>query len=168
MASIPVARYDRPSWYKEHGINMKTAASSSSTIMIVGDSIAKGLERYPSVWSRYFGPLGTLNFGIGGDLVQNVLWRIEHGEVPSNLRIAVLHCGTNNLRLNTPAEICRGIEAIVNSLLRLKPGVKVIVAGLLPRGSGGLSLPSFRDNIINVNRRLGRWCLEMRNRGYIF
>ena len=120
------------------------------------------------MWSRYFESLGTLNFGIGGDRTQHVLWRIEHGEVPSNLKVAVLHCGTNNISRNTPAQICGGIAAIVNSLLRMKPGVKVIVAGLLPRGSGGLPFLSYRENILDVNRRIRRWCQGMGDRGYIF
>ena len=135
MASFLVARYHRFRWGDEHATNVKITGSSLYTNMLIGDSLIQGLSRFDSVWSGYLEPLGTLNFGIGGDLIQNVLWRIEHGEVPLNLKVAVLHCGTNNLSHNNPAEISWGIAAIVNSILRKKPNVEVIVAGLLPRGS---------------------------------
>ena len=32
-------------------------------------------------WDTYFAPLNSLNFGIGGDCTEHVLWRIENGEL---------------------------------------------------------------------------------------
>jgi len=32
-------------------------------------------------WDTYFAPLSSLNFGIGGDCTEHVLWRIENGEL---------------------------------------------------------------------------------------
>ena len=99
-------------------------------------------------------PLGTLNLGVGGDRTQHVLWRMENGTVPPNLQVAIIHCGTNNLSRNTPADICRGIAAIAKSILGKKSDAKVIVTGLFPRGSRGLPFPSFTSNINEVNCRL--------------
>lgn len=32
-------------------------------------------------WDTNFAPLNSLNFGIGGDCTEHVLWRIENGEL---------------------------------------------------------------------------------------
>lgn len=32
-------------------------------------------------WDTCFEPLHSLNFGIGGDCTEHVLWRIENGEL---------------------------------------------------------------------------------------
>ena len=34
-----------------------------------------GLHRYYKIWNKFFKPIDALNCGIGGDKVQNVLWR---------------------------------------------------------------------------------------------
>lgn len=36
---------------------------------------------YPQIWRELFSPLHALNFGIGGDSTQHVLWRLENGEL---------------------------------------------------------------------------------------
>ena len=61
------------------------------------------------MWSKYLKPLRALNFGVGGDRTQHVLWRIENGEIPLNLQVAFVHCGTNNLDRDNPAEIRHGL-----------------------------------------------------------
>ena len=33
------------------------------------------------IWDQLFEPLCSLNFGIGGDSTQHVLWRIQNGEL---------------------------------------------------------------------------------------
>ena len=64
MASIPIARFHKFGWNEEHKQNVKIASCSSSSILLIGDSIAKGLRRAYVTQSNYFRPL---NFGIGGD-----------------------------------------------------------------------------------------------------
>ena len=85
---------------------------------------------------KYFGPLRALNFGIGGDRTQHVLWRVENGEIPMNLHICVIHCGTNNIDRDTPSDITDGITSIVSVFQTAKPNAKIIITGLLPRDLG--------------------------------
>ena len=33
------------------------------------------------IWDKFFVPLHCLNFGIGSDQTQNVLWRLQNGEL---------------------------------------------------------------------------------------
>ena len=139
---------------------------SLSFVLLVGDSMVKGLARYHRVWSKYFEPLRALNFGVGGDRIQHVLWRIENGEIPLNLQVAFVHCGTNNLDRDNPAEIRDGIASIVNTIQEKKPNDNIIVSGLLPRDQ---EISSRRDKIKLVNRKLMKWCRsgKVRNVHYL-
>ena len=121
-------------------------------VLLVGDSLVKGLARYASVWRQYFGSLGTcLNFGIGGDRVQHVLWRLRHGELNCDPKIIVLHCGTNNIGKDSPKEIAEGLLTIVDQISIDCPYTRTVVTGLLPRD---LEPSEFRNDIAEVNKIL--------------
>ena len=109
LASSPMGRDNKHGWYEKHEKLVAIAAGSLSSVLLIGDSLVNGLARYHRVWSKYFKPLRALNFGVGGDRTQNVLWRIENGEIPLNLQVAFVHCGTNNLDRDNPDEIRDGI-----------------------------------------------------------
>ena len=115
------------------------------------------------MWSKYFEPLRALNFGVGGDRTQHVLWRIENGEIPLNLQVAFVHCGTNNLDRNNPAEIRDGLLQLF-ILYRRKS--LMLMSGLLPRDQ---EISSRRDKIKLINQKLMKWCRsgKVRNVHYL-
>lgn len=49
-------------------------------VLFIGDSLIQRLV-HTEMWNNFFAPMHALNFGIGGDQIQNVLWRIENGEL---------------------------------------------------------------------------------------
>ena len=151
-ASIPSGR-DKPGWYAEHDKHVEVAKSSSASVLLIGDSLIRGLARYPKVWNQYFSPLKTLNFGLSGDKTQHVLWRIKNGEIPLNARTIVLHVGTNNIDRDQPKDIANGIGSIAMMLREAKPNAKIILTGLLPRG---LQPSIRRGQVAKVNE-----CLEL-------
>ena len=153
-------------WYEEHEKFVAIATRSLSTVLLVGDSLVNGLARYHRVWSKYFEPLRALNFGVGGDRTQHVLWRIENGEILLNLQVAFVHCGTNNLDRDNPAEIRDGIASIVYTIQEKKPNANIIVSGLLPRDQ---EISSRCDKIKLVNQKLMKWCRsgKVRNVHYL-
>ena len=162
----PMGRDNKHGWYEEHEKFVAIATRSLSSVLLVGDSMVKGLARYHRVWSKYFEPLRALNFGVGGDRTQHVLWRIENGEIPLNLQVAFVHCGANNLDRDNPAEIRDGIASIVYTIQEKKPNANIIVSGLLPRDQ---EISSRRDKIKLVNRKLMKWCQsgKVRNVHYL-
>ena len=109
------------------------------------------------MWKKYFEPFEALNFGIGGDKTQNVLWRIINGNLPRDLKVAVILCGTNNIDRNILVEIKDGIVSIVEALCKVRPNIKIIITGLLPRD---VFLSKRREDIVLVNNLLERWCRE--------
>lgn len=149
-AAKPASR-DKQGWDTEHTQNVALARRPGVDVLLTGDSIIKGLSRYPRVWRKYFMPLKSLNFGVGGDRTQHVLWRLQNGEMECDVKVVVVLCGTNNIEKNSPSEIVQGILAIVDYIRMKKPAVSIIVCGILPRD---LFPTARREDIEEVNDEL--------------
>ena len=65
LSSPTVNPCDRstPGWYDSHE-QYKSLCRVQSDVVLVGDSIIKGLGRYPRVWRKYFGRLNALNLAL--------------------------------------------------------------------------------------------------------
>lgn len=118
-------------------------------VYFLGDSITRRWgtsdEQYKDLlanWNRNFFGWNAANFGWGGDKTQNILWRLENGELDGvNPKVIVLMAGTNNLDADEAvkdgeahaAEITRGIKAIVDLCHRKAPEATLILMGITPR-----------------------------------
>ena len=125
-------------WYRMHADDVEIAEAGEGKILFIGDSITQGWSG-PGLeaWKEYFEPKGAINFGIGGDMTQNVLWRLDHGAV-GNLapeRIVLL-IGINNFGFTseTPAQIAVGHEMVVEKLHAVFPSAKMLVFAVFPSG----------------------------------
>ena len=72
MTTIPTERFNKLNWFRLHNHHCTVTEKSNATTLLIGDSIVAGLSRYPNVWKKYFLRY-SVNFGIGGDRVENVL-----------------------------------------------------------------------------------------------
>ena len=124
-------------------------------VVFIGDSITQGWEGGgKNVWEKYYGQRKCLNFGVGGDRTQHVLWRFEHGQLDGlKPKAAVLMIGTNNSNKddNTEADILEGVTAIVKEIRTRLPDTKLIVLGIFPRGK---TFSAQRGKILQVNQAL--------------
>ena len=74
-----------------------TLSASEPFLELRLDSSWEGAGK--NVWQKYYGDRKSLNFGVGGDRTQHVLWRIENGQLDGlKPRAAVLMIGMNSLR----------------------------------------------------------------------
>jgi len=122
-------------WQSMHNRYKAEAKSSEPEVVFIGDSIVQQLK-FTSLWNEKINALHCLNFGIGGDRVENVYWRILNGEFEFNTKIkaVVLFVGTNNTDC-TPHEVFEGILAIIREIHhKLGDDVAIILPTLLPRG----------------------------------
>jgi beta-glucosidase len=105
--------------------------------LFVGDSLTEQWETVPDLWAERFGACAAANFGVAGDGVQHVLWRIEHHELERlNPRGVVLLVGTNNTRNTSGLEIAHAISHLVD-LIRLRlSDARILLLGIFPRGPG--------------------------------
>lgn len=143
-------------WYQKHTDDVAAAELGEAEILLIGDSITEGWEfKGKAIWEEQLLPLKAVNFGIGGDMTQNLLWRLENGSTGKLQPSAViLLIGTNNLSLSndTPEQIEKGIKAIADQLLLKFPEANLLIYGIFPRGE----FPStdIRKRIESINQEI--------------
>lgn len=64
-------------------LNHKVRGLPNGVGLLPGQRVAASacVISWPQIWRELFSPLHALNFGIGGDSTQHVLWRLENGEL---------------------------------------------------------------------------------------
>jgi lysophospholipase L1-like esterase len=115
------------------------AAKSDAKIAFVGDSVTQSWEEAGrAIWDKQIAPFKAINLGIGGDRVENMIWRIENGNLPDTLnpKAVVIMAGTNNITFVagiTPEAIAAGNRELIARIRKRKPGCKVLLLGIFPR-----------------------------------
>lgn len=134
LAQPPDDRDGDGRWKSMHDRYVEEAQVSDSDVLFIGDSIVQQLQ-FSRIWNDKFVALHCSNFGIGGDRVENVLWRIQNGELEfqRNLKAVVLFVGTNNTDC-TPHEVYEGILEIIKNIKQKLGNVDIVLPTLLPRG----------------------------------
>ena len=144
-ALIPTPRDFPTNWLARHAAHVAEAKKGGVDILFLGDSITDGWSwgnGGSKIWAEKLAPRHAANFGIGYDRIQNVLWRIENGELDGlNPRVVVLLIGTNNSGnedngqpRNTTPEIIAGVSNLVRRIQFHLPPAKIILFGIFPRG----------------------------------
>jgi lysophospholipase L1-like esterase len=139
---------------------LEKARTGRIDVYFLGDSITRrwGATDYPDFlanWRQNFFGWNAANFGWGGDRTQNILWRLEHGELDGvNPEVIVIQAGTNNIgaRPGGPdrvAAITRGLTAIVEACRQKAPGATIILTAIFPRNDNMAVMPEIEQ--INAN-----------------
>ncbi len=152
-AIVPVPRADQKDWMERHEAINARVKQGNVDLIFIGDSITEGWEGAGKpVWDKFYGHRHAVNAGISSDRTQNVLWRLDHGNIDGiSPKLAVLMIGTNTMG-NTPEQVAEGIQAIVTKLRTKLPETKVLVLGIFPRGPN--SFDPFRQEPMKVNKLL--------------
>ncbi|WP_439390070.1 GDSL-type esterase/lipase family protein [Ideonella sp. YS5] len=128
------------------------AAGTPPDVVFIGDSITQGWEQAGrTVWERHFAPRHALALGFGGDRTENVLWRLQQGEVDGLApKLVVLMIGTNNSGVRSPESTAAGVRHILDELRQRLPSAQVLLLAVFPRGEK----PD--DPLRGVNERLNK------------
>lgn len=122
----------------KHHCFVQVAQRGGIDLLFVGDSITDFFtrgDRGQSVWNEYYGARKAANFGISGDTTQDVLWRMQNGELDGfSAKVIVLMLGTNNIRRNDNSDIAAGNAAIIEEFRKRHPSAKILLLGIFPRG----------------------------------
>jgi lysophospholipase L1-like esterase len=133
-------------------------------IYFEGDSITRrwGATDYPKYlanWKENFFGWNAADFGWGADRVENILWRLQNGELDGvNPKIIVLLAGTNNIG-GPPgddvrvADITRGLKAVVDVCRAKAPDALIVVTAIFPRNDN----PNANATIDKVNDNLAKF-----------
>ncbi|XP_055390104.1 platelet-activating factor acetylhydrolase IB subunit beta homolog [Condylostylus longicornis] len=144
-------------WMSIHKRFISECREKDPDVIFIGDCITEGIQ-HTETWNSFFAPLHCLNFSIRNDRVENVLWRIENGELDNvKPKIIVLHVGTNNIQ-NTAQEIVEGICKIVQAIREKHSAAYIVLPTLLPRGQQPNNL---RQKNSTVNHLLKEKCSSL-------
>ena len=113
-------------------------------IALLGDSITQGWgggwdgSPFNAAWQKHFGSLKTVNLGIGGDRMESILWRLDHGALDgASPKVIVLKIGVNNAPLvfanGAPAaSAAHGIKLCIENLRMRCPKSQIVLVKILP------------------------------------
>ena len=143
-------------WQTRHAEILEYNRTHHPDVVIIGDSIIHywgGEPVAPHVWAQsawdnaFFG-VAVENLGFGWDRTENVLWRIEHGELAGiKPKLIIIKIGTNNTGLNTADDIAAGIEADCAKVHKQQPAAKILLLGILPRRDEKSPRPVITDQV---------------------
>ncbi len=150
-ADQPSPRTDQNSM-TAHAQLLEKARKGRIDVYFEGDSITRRwgtsddqYKDFLANWRQNFFGWNAANFGWGGDTTQNILWRLNNGELDNvNPKIIILLAGTNNVGNKSPQgnddsrvdETTRGIKAIIDTCRRKAPQARIVLMGIMPRNSG--------------------------------
>ncbi|MDO9120133.1 MAG: platelet-activating factor acetylhydrolase IB subunit [Nitrospira sp.] len=143
-------------WMPQHERNVARVRQGGVDLLMIGDSITQGWgDEGRRVWERYYAHRRAVNLGFNSDRTEQVLWRLQHGEIDGiHPKVAVVMIGTNNsgTRKDPPEETAAGVQAIVTLLRAKLPETKILLLGIFPRGA--IANDSLRRLNSTINDRL--------------
>jgi lysophospholipase L1-like esterase len=160
LAIVPVSRTGSSTNRQAQVLQRAKDNPGPCDVVFIGDSITQGWEGPgKNVWTNYYGQRKCLNFGVGGDKTEHVLWRFEQGQLDGlKPKVAVLMIGTNNSNNNrdgteqyTTSDILEGVQAIVKQIRQRLPDTKLIVMDIFPRGK---TFSAQRGKLLQINEAL--------------
>ena len=162
-ADRPAPRTDRNSQIAHEQL-LEKARKGGIDVYFLGDSITRrwGATDYPEFlanWNTNFFGWNAANFGWGADRIENILWRVENGELDGvNPKIIVVLAGINNVG-TVPGndarveDITRGLKALLNVCQQKAPGAVIVLTALFPRNDNMAVVPMINrinENLANI------------------
>lgn len=164
-ADRPVPRSD-PNSMTAHAQLLEKAKQGRIDVYFEGDSIVRrwGATDYPEFlanWRQNFFGWNAADFGWGADTTQNILWRLDNGELDGvNPKVIVLLAGTNNVGNRPPpgggeakaADVAKGVQAVVDTMRAKAPNATIILTAIFPRNDN----PAVMPTIHKINEHLAK------------
>lgn len=160
-AAVPNQRTDTNS-QTAHQQMVAKAKTGGIDLYFLGDSITRrwgtsDTQWAPMLanWKQNFYGWNAGNFGWGADSIQNILWRVQNGELDGvHPKVIVILAGTNNIGnrpASTPqaadekvADIVKGIGALIATCHEKAPKAKIILTAIFPRNDNPAVLTEIR------------------------
>ncbi len=165
--TIPCTQYREPDnydWEERHRAILEANKTDPPKTVILANSIVhfwgglplSKIAREEDTWEKWLTPLGVRNYAYGWDRIENVLWRIHHGELDGFQADRVLiMIGTNNLHLNTDEEILQGLDLLVQAIKVRQPSAEIVMMGILPRKDQEQRVANLNTQIVKLSSELG-------------
>jgi lysophospholipase L1-like esterase len=163
-ASHPQPRTDSSSLLAHQQLVQK-AKQGGIDVYFVGDSITRRWgaadPQYLALlenWKTNFFGWNAANFGWGGDRIENILWRLENGELDGvDPKVIVIQAGINNVGSDPGGpekvkDITQGLSALLGVCQAKAPAATVIMTAIFPRNDHMAVIPTINQ----INRNISR------------
>jgi len=161
---IPAPRSD-PNSMTAHTQLLAKAKQGGIDLYFEGDSIVRRwgcsdaqYADFLQNWKSNFHGWNAGDFGWGADKLENILWRLVNGELDGvNPKVIVILAGTNNIGApfsggSSPADIAKGIGAILRVCRAKAPHATIILTAIFPRND----IPGAANTVRTVNTQLAK------------
>jgi lysophospholipase L1-like esterase len=139
---------------EKHNRILKMQKECDIQLVFLGDSLTRRWEDNLDLWNKYFSAYNPANFGVGGDCLENIKWRILNGELDGIApKVIIVLAGTNNLDKDSAETIANGIQEIVAIIQDKLSDTKIVVLGLLPRNINETGI-NYAQKITRINSQL--------------
>jgi lysophospholipase L1-like esterase len=133
LAVYPVPRVE---WLKQFLGNVDKLKKGPYDLVFDGDSITAdwmGTGRF--VWKQRYGSLKALDIALANDNVQNILWRVQNGDLAGqDPKLIVLMAGAYNIGFASPQDIASGIKLILGEYEKRCSHAHILLLGIIPKG----------------------------------
>jgi len=142
-----------------HEYTQESRNADNIDVVFFGDSITQHMLN-SRAWEELTKMYKVLNFGVGGDRTQHLLWRMDNGELGFKRapKAVVIMIGTNNLGVDRPVEITEGTFKAVDRVRHKYPATIILLVAIPPRSK-------FAENPIRRDRQAYNELLEQRAAG---
>lgn len=163
-------------WRLRHEQELTMARNGGADIVLIGNSITHFWSGEPrdkwhrgdDSWNALFGERRVMNMGFGWDRIENMLWRIYHGELDGYAaKQIVMMLGTNNFHINTNEEIVKGVVQVVEAIRQRQPQAKLYVQAIYPRRDGEARMAQINTSLEKALQQLGDNSLHFINPGRV-
>lgn len=130
-------------WENLHAANVQradNAARNGSDLEFFGDSITEAMGYDPAAMQPFKNNFGADNptaLGLGGDGTQQLLYRLNHGEMQGTPKAVVMNIGTNDIGSLSSQQIADNVQKSIESIQLRSPDTKIVLMGILPRTEAG-------------------------------
>ena len=163
-ADQPSPRTDRNSQLAHQQL-VEKAKKGGIDIYFEGDSITRrwgtsdaAYKQMLANWNTNFFGWNAADFGWGADNLQNIIWRLENGELDSvNPKVIVFLGGINNI--NGPmndagvTNVTRGIKKILNLFQEKAPDAVIVLTAIFPAKENAGAVPT----IYKIDEEISRF-----------
>ena len=126
-------------------------------LLFLGDSITDFWNRRGEMSWLKFAPYQPANFGVSGERTEDVLWRLQNGELDGiKPKVTVIMIGTNNIGQHQDEQAAwaaAGVVKIVQTVREKLPDTKVLLLGVFPRDKAD---SPYRTQIKEINDTIAR------------
>ncbi len=121
-------------------------------LLLIGDSITDFWPRRGEWTWLKLAPYQPANIGISAERTEDVIWRLENGELDGIApKVVMIMIGTNNLGHfpdEKPEWVAGGVKRIVTLIREKLPASRILVLAIFPRATPGSAL---RERVAATN-----------------